>query len=136
MRVITVAPDSAVLTIALGTPPLPSHPRVISRTVDVAGVARHYVLVVPRSSSSDGGRAFPLVLYFHGDGGDGSGMQRSAPFEVASGDTALVAYPDGLGRTWDLETPTDNRDVAFMEALILDVARDFSIDRQKVFAVG
>lgn len=131
---MTASPDSAVLTASVEVAAPPSHPRVVARTVAVGAVARHYVLVAP--GHIERARAYPLVLYFHGDGGDGSGMQRSAPFESASGDAAFVAYPDGIGRTWDLETPTGNRDVAFMEALVADVARDFTIDRRKVFATG
>jgi polyhydroxybutyrate depolymerase len=114
--------------------PAKSRPRVLAGTVNVGGIARNYVLVAP--SKIDPARAYPVVLYFHGDGGDGVGMQRNAPFEVASGDRAIVAYPDGIGHTWDLETTTDNRDVAFVEALLGDIAHDYSLDRHQIFATG
>jgi polyhydroxybutyrate depolymerase len=121
----------------LAAPPGPRHaapPRVLSRALTVGDVARHYVLVVP--AGLDRGRRYPVVLSFHGDGGDGEGMRRHAPFEAASGDSALLAYPDGLGRVWDLETLAGNHDIAFVEALLDDVARDFPVDRAQVFATG
>jgi polyhydroxybutyrate depolymerase len=134
VHVLAASADSHVLTAVTQPSPPASRPRVLSRTVAVGVASRHYVLVVPQHL--DGSRAYPLVLYFHGDGGDGEGMQRNAPFEVASGDAALVAYPDGARQTWDLETTMDNHDVAFAEALVADVAKDFSIDRHQVFAYG
>jgi poly(3-hydroxybutyrate) depolymerase len=134
VRVLPASPDASVLTAAFH-PALPlARPHLLSRTVAVGGLTRHYILVVP--AHVEPGHAYALVLYFHGDGGDGEGMQRNAPFETASGDAALVAYPDGINRTWDLETQRDNRDVAFVEALIADVGRDFSVDRARVFATG
>lgn len=134
VQVVAATPDGAVLMSVSAPRASTSRPRVLRRTLDVLGVSRSYVLVVPTQLNP--ARAYPVVLYFHGDGGDGEGMQRNAPFEVASGDTALVAYPDGLGHTWDLETTTNNHDVAFVEALLGDVARDFSIDRHQIFATG
>jgi polyhydroxybutyrate depolymerase len=134
VRVLPASPDASVLTAAFH-PALPlARPHLLSRTVAVGGLTGHYILVVP--AHVEPGHAYALVLYFHGDGGDGEGMQRNAPFETASGDAALVAYPDGINRTWDLETQRDNRDVAFVEALIADVGRDFSVDRARVFATG
>jgi polyhydroxybutyrate depolymerase len=133
-RVVTVASDAALLTAAVVRPARTGKPRVLVRTVAVAGLSRRYRLVVP--GALDPARKYPLVFYFHGDGGDGEQMQTQVPFEAASGDSALVAYPDGIRRTWDLETLEGNRDIAFAEALVDDVARDFSIDRGQLFAVG
>jgi polyhydroxybutyrate depolymerase len=128
------APGSALLSATLPALVPASRPRVLVRTVAVGSVARRYLLVVP--AHVDPARKYPIVLFFHGDGGDGTGMQRNVPFESASGDSAIVAYPDGIGRTWDLETTHDNRDIAFVEALLTDVEHDFTIDRTQVFATG
>jgi len=134
VHVVTASPDSAVLAVVAHPSSPPARLRLVSRSVAVGPAARHYLLAVP--AHMDASRSYPLVLYFHGDGGDGEGMQRSAPFEVASGDAAIVAYPDGTNHTWDLETTSDNHDVAFAEALVADVAKDFTIERRQVFAYG
>jgi len=134
VHVSAVAPDAALLTAARVTPAPTGRPRVLVRIVEVGDMARRYLLVVP--VHPDPARRYPLVLYFHGDGGDGLGMQRNAPFEVATGDRVIVAYPDGVGRTWDLETTRDNRDVAFVLALLDDVEKDYPFDRSQVFAYG
>jgi polyhydroxybutyrate depolymerase len=134
VHLVNADPASAVLTAAVVRPPSSVRPRVLSRTVAVGGVARRYLLVAP--AHPDPSRKYPLVFYFHGDGGDGVGMQRNVPFERASGDSVLVAYPDGIGSTWDLETLEGNRDVALAEALVDDVARDFTVDRAQLFATG
>ena len=135
VQTFTAVAGAAVLSGTLPpTPPPASKPRLLRRTVRVGEVARSYLLVVP--AQPEAGHKYPLVLFFHGDGGGGEGMQRSIPFESASRDRALVAYPDGQGNTWDLETLENNKDIAFMEALLTDVERDFTIDRTQVFATG
>ena len=119
--------------------PAPAAPRVLAGSVVTVGGARTYVLVQPsrpQAGHASAGHAYPLVLYFHGDGGDGAGMHRGVPFERASGEAALVVYPDGRNQTWDLETPTDNPDVAFVEALIAHIAAQFPVDRHRIFATG
>jgi polyhydroxybutyrate depolymerase len=130
------ASDGAVLAANVVTLPKEprAKPRLLTGAVQSGGQARRYVLVVP--ATLDPARRYPLVLYFHGDGGDGAGMHQGVPFENASGDDALIAYPDGIGHTWDLETPRDNRDVAFVEALIDEVAAAHPVDRPRIFATG
>ncbi len=134
LRTLAVASDAAVLTAAVLHPRASGPRRVLVRTVQVGDLARRYRLVAP--AQPDPARKYPLVLYFHGDGGDGEQMQTQVPFERASGDSVLVAYPDGIGRTWDLETKDGNRDIAFTEALVADVARDYAVDRAQLFATG
>ena len=107
---------------------------VTTRTVEVGGTKRQYVIVEP--ALLDAAKHYPLVLVFHGDGGDASGFHRTFPFEKASGADAILAYPDGINATWDLDTNFDNRDVKFVEAVVEDVAGRLPIDRKRVFAAG
>ncbi len=102
------------------------------RTVKVGSRDREYFFIEPPLAD----KPLPLVLVFHGDGGDATGFHAAFPFERASGTEAFVAYPDGLGRTWDLETADDNRDIAFVETLIGQLASQLPIDRSRVFATG
>ncbi len=103
------------------------------RVVEAAGRRRSYVLVRPRARRP--GR--PLVLVLHGDGGDGAGFHTGFPFERGSGEEAILAYPDGLHTTWDLEgAPDRNKDFAFLAAIVDDLARSEGIDRRRVFGAG
>jgi polyhydroxybutyrate depolymerase len=103
-------------------------------TITVLGTQRTYVLVEPKTLEPE--RRYPLVLVFHGDGGDGPGFRRAWPFDRASGNGAILVYPEGLGRTWDLETQVANADEAFTLAIIDDVAKRRPIDRARIFAAG
>jgi polyhydroxybutyrate depolymerase len=116
-----------------GSSPLPVT-RASRHTIDVRGVKRGYLLVEP--IDRDPGKRYPLVLVFHGDGGDAAGFHSAWPFERASGKDAVLAYLDGIRATWDLETTKDNREVAFVEAVVDEIAGSFSIDRTRLFATG
>ena len=91
------------------------------------------------------GRALPVVLVFHGGGGDGAGAARLTRFaDLAERDTFLAIFPDGLHRNWnDGRDPSVSRthrdgidDVAFIDALLDTVGRAFRIDQSRVFATG
>lgn len=103
-------------------------------TIDVGGRSRLYVLIEPTTLVPD--KQYPLVLVYHGDGGTALGMHDAWPWEEATGTDAILAYPDGIGSTWELERTKDNKDVAFAVALIEDIAKKKSIDRSRIFATG
>jgi polyhydroxybutyrate depolymerase len=100
----------------------------------VDGVQRGYVLVTP--VDRDAARPVALVLVFHGDGSEAWAFHAAFPFERASGADAVVAYLDGVGKTWSLEGKGENADVRFVEALIDALAATLPIDRTRVFATG
>lgn len=107
---------------------------VTESSLRVGDRTRRYTLVEP--AVLEAGRSYPLVLVFHGDGGDGRGFHDAWPFEQATGGDAVLAYPDGVGRTWDLETTRDNPDEAFAVALVDAIAASRPIDRARLFATG
>ena len=112
----------------------PGSTRTSMHTLDVGGTTRKYLLVEP--AVLDPAKKLPLVLVFHGDGGQASSFHSGYPFESASGDGAILAYPDGIGFTWDLETTFENRDVKFAVAIIDELASRFLVDRTRLFATG
>jgi polyhydroxybutyrate depolymerase len=116
-------------------PPTPPKVDVTNETITVNGVERTYVLVSPKTPDSV---TRPLVLAFHGDGGDGPGMRAAYPIETVSSDAAIVAYPSGKkGFGWDLFSPNSyNPDIAFVTALINSLKSRFTIDASRIFAVG
>jgi polyhydroxybutyrate depolymerase len=111
------------------------------------GRERSYVLHMPAAPAA-GPR--PLLLAFHGGGGNGPGFQRYAGLDpLADRDGWLVAYPNGTNRLFDGRLLTWNAggccgfasdagvdDVGFALAVIDDVARHAALDRARVYATG
>jgi polyhydroxybutyrate depolymerase len=121
---------------SVDNPPGPL-PQILTaiESVTAAGVPREYALATPSTYSAE--EAYPLVLVLHGDGGDGPSMRAAFPFDEASGQRAIVAYPSGNHKGWDLYDPTDqNADMLFLLALIDAVEQRFRIDPAMVFATG
>lgn len=100
------------------------------------GLSRTYLLSVP--TNYDASRAYPLVLAFHGNPSTASEMREEAPFDVASKDQAIVAYPQAAdGTAWSLYKPLDqNPDMYFVQALITEIASKRSIDKSRVYGFG
>jgi polyhydroxybutyrate depolymerase len=95
---------------------------------------RTYGLYLP--STYEGNVPLPIIVSFHGDGGSGASM-RSAGFERATENAAILVYPDGKNREWDLETlPAANEDYVFFDELVADVAKKTCIDAKRIFLFG
>lgn len=118
----------------------PGGVRETAGTLRVAGRDRTYVQLTPVAAKA--GVPLPLVLVLHGDGGSADGFHNGFFFERATGDEAIVVYPDGLRATWDLDTragasPDEgNPDIAFLEALVDKVALSAPVDKTRVFGTG
>lgn len=115
------------------------------RLVVHAGRERSFILHVPQRAREPA----PLVLAFHGGGGNAEGQQRYSRLDgVAEREGFVTVYPDGsggLGRrllTWNAGFccgPAAREgvdDVGFVRALVDEVARLVSIDRRRVYATG
>jgi polyhydroxybutyrate depolymerase len=99
--------------------------------VETGDTVRSAVVHVP--PSYDGGRAYPLVLAFHGWGGSGAGLQYESGLDaVADSLGFIVAYPDGIVG-WDVQP---DRDVQFLHDLIAHLERRLGIARDRVYATG
>ena len=112
------------------------------RTIEVGGVARSFHLHVPAALGSE---PAPLVLVFHGGGGNGPGTERLTRFSaLAEREGFLVAYPEGVGHNWNdgrvFATSRAHRDhvddVGFVAALLDAVERVHPIDPRRVYATG
>ena len=122
---------------AVALPAQSSAPAEAPRTLQVSGGLRRYLLYVPTAYRA--GHPAPLVLVFHGGGGQGSGIAPHTGFSaLAEREGFLVAYPDGLGRRWN-----DGRgyaaahdDVGFVRALLDTLGRELSVDPRRVYATG
>jgi poly(3-hydroxybutyrate) depolymerase len=109
-----------------------------SKTLQVNGVARTYVLAVP--SGYDRNRAYPLVLGFHGAGSSGAQAQLYFGVQQASAGQAIVVYPDAITRSgtrqWGYSGSSAADDIAFVDALLAQLRATLCIDIARVFATG
>jgi polyhydroxybutyrate depolymerase len=104
-------------------------------SLDVAGVKRTYVMNVPGQL----GTAVPLVLAFHGHGGDGAGEARLTRLDDLSDRFGfIVVYPDGIDRAWNDGRPQNagSDDIGFVSALVADLERRYPIDKKRIYATG
>ncbi|HJV55417.1 MAG TPA: PHB depolymerase family esterase, partial [Methylomirabilota bacterium] len=134
--VLALAGLAAVSTARGAERPLAAH------TLEVDGVSRRYYLHVPPALPAG---PVPLVLVFHGGGGNGPGTERLTRFTpLADREGFLVAFPEGLGKNWnDGREFTSSRahrdhvdDVGFVTALIDAIGRAHAVDPRRVYATG
>ena len=116
---------------------------VQTRTIQVGGAARTYLLFLPNSPRALGS-GFPLVVMLHGGGGTAEQMVRFTRFnEIAAREYFVVAYPQGLNRGWNDgrvfrgRSETDADDVGFIRAMVADIGeRVTPLDRRRLYAAG
>ncbi|SOD99996.1 polyhydroxybutyrate depolymerase [Blastococcus haudaquaticus] len=85
-----------------------------------------------------------LVLVLHGAGGSARQAEESYGWPaLADREGFLVAHPDGMHRTWNAgggccgrAAAQDVHDVAFLTAVVDDVARRTNVDMDRVFVTG
>lgn len=115
----------------------------VARTIKVGESSRTFYLHVPPKLSRD--KPAALVLMFHGGGGTPAFAERESKFsELADREGFLVAYPEGIGKSWNdgrnskaIVAQRDNvDDLGFVAALIDDVAKDHNVDAKRVFSTG
>ncbi len=112
--------------------------------IDVAGARRSYHLVLPEDP--DGA---PLVVLLHENGLDPDALLGldggAAPFavwlDIAEREGLALAVPEGAGGGWndcrsDARTNPATDDVAFVTAVIDEVASTHGIDTARVFSTG
>jgi polyhydroxybutyrate depolymerase len=118
-----------------------------TRTLLFGGIERSYILHIP--PSYDGNHALPLVLDFHGGGGNAESQRHTSGFESLADEKGfIVVYPNGTGRlgevllTWNGGTccgyavTKDVDDVGFVRALITDLQSVAKIDMKRIYATG
>lgn len=101
---------------------------------------RRYRLFIP---AGDRSKPRPLIVALHGGWGTGKNMQDISGLDAQAGPAGfLVAYPDGVGRAWNAGSccakPMKDKvdDVAFLKAVVDDIAQRDGIDRRRVYGTG
>lgn len=112
-----------------------------SFSTQVAGQSRHYLVHRPTGAAPASG--YPLVVMLHG--GLGSAAQAESGYgwdALADREQVIVAYPDGLDRTWNAGTccgtaqRTGVDDVAFVSQVVAEISARVPIDPDRRFATG
>ncbi|SPM28892.1 Poly(3-hydroxybutyrate) depolymerase, partial [Mycobacterium terramassiliense] len=107
----------------------------------VGGLDRSYRLYKPVGLPASA----PLVVVMHGYSGSGRQVERDYQWDgLADWGKFLVAYPDGLGRAWNVDGETccgrSGRDgvddVGFIRAAVADIAKNLGVDPARVYATG
>lgn len=120
-----------------------AHGEVLARTLEQGAARRSYLLYVPeRPAAPAAGR--PLLVALHGGGGTAEQMMAFSRFNrIAAREGFAVAYPQGVDRRWNDgrvfrgRGETDADDVAFVRAMVADIAaRGTPLDRRRIFAAG
>jgi polyhydroxybutyrate depolymerase len=101
------------------------------------GLNRTYTVYVP--SNYVQGERLPLLLALHGLTQTGNIMMQFSDFNrYAEQYRFIVAYPDGVGNTWNVGFPggANTNDVGFLSALIDTMYQQYTIDLARVYSTG
>ena len=117
-----------------------------TREWTVAGVKREALVYKPTQKSGPGGS--PVILAFHGHGGNMAQAARSFALQEAWPE-ALVIYPQGLKTPGLLTDPEGtrngwqmtagvqgDRDLALVDAILASVRQEAGIDANRIYATG
>lgn len=129
----------SLLLLLLGTAWALSRPKL--QTIEVDGFTRRYLLVAPPVVRPD--QPIPVLFALHGGGGNARGFSQSGFSRLARSRGYLVVYPEGLERSWNdgYTRPLSRKryradDVAFLNALLGKLKRDFPVDPNRVYVAG
>ncbi|MBI2487855.1 MAG: hypothetical protein HYW01_13130 [Deltaproteobacteria bacterium] len=110
-------------------------------SMEFGGIERTYRIHVP--PSYDETKPAPLLLVFHGLGGDGKEMESATKFnDISDRRGFIVVYPNGYKSSWSDgsgASPASREgidDVGFVSALIDKLAKELRIDLNRVYATG
>jgi len=132
-----------IVSLALSSCAFAQTDKLKSKTVTVGYRTRTYsIFVPPRLPKPD---AAPLVIVFHGGGGNGEGTARLTKFnELADKANFIAVYPNGIGGNWnDGREDTSSAaykekvdDLGFVKAMLDDIAKENKIDAKRIYATG
>lgn len=132
-----------VLSVPSGVSWAKSQPETVTGRLRHGGFERVYHVFAPPGLK----KPAPLLLILHGGGGDGPGFRKIMRYRfdrLAEEEGFIAVYPDAVDEQWnDGRSGTYGRrrteqvdDVAFLEALIGQLSREYPVDGKRVFLVG
>jgi len=125
----------------------PAAGHVVNITVRHDGMKRTALVRVPPQAAER--RPLPVVLNFHGGGGNAVSQQRYAHMDaIADREGFIVVYPNGTGMlqdsllTWNAGTccgisvRQETDDVGYVRALLDELGRRLPVDDARIYATG
>ena len=113
-------------------------PATVATQLETAYGTRTYLVDSPAAAAPAAGR--PLLILLHGGGGTADSLDKQTGGLPALATAAgyVVARPQGLNRQWNdgREVNKDVDDVAFISAMVDDIASRQPIDRGRLYAAG
>jgi polyhydroxybutyrate depolymerase len=115
-------------------------PGMVRHRLNQGDTLREYYLYTPSNYRRDR-QPVPLVIGLHGGRGQPQQFAQTTGFnQLADKQGFLIAYPAGIDRYWQ-DGRNSNKlpkqdDVAFVKAVIDDIAKTRNIDRSRIYATG
>lgn len=117
-------------------------PEGSNHSINITGQSRSYALFVPKSLPTN--QDTPLVVMLHGALGTSAQAEEAYNWDAkASEEKFIVAYPEGLNRSWVVSegccgpsVKKDISDVEFIERMVDDIKNTYSIDERRIYATG
>lgn len=107
----------------------------ISKSVNVNGTIRDYIIHIPQSYS--GNETVPLLFVFHGFGGNmESSYNNSKFYQIAENENFIVVHPNGISSQWNAVSANDNIDIQFIDELITKLQNEYNIDASRIYSCG
>lgn len=108
--------------------------------MSIGGLDRAYRVYIPDGATVPA----PLVVMLHGGFGSAQQAERAYGWDrLADSAKFIVAYPDGIGRAWNVNGGCCGRpgredidDVGFINAVVDEIANNINVDRNRVYATG
>ncbi|MBL8250968.1 MAG: hypothetical protein JNK31_04810 [Candidatus Competibacter sp.] len=124
-----------------------------TETLLYGGRERSYLVYAPSSLQAKlpNRQPVPLVLVFHGGGGNAAGIARTTQFHrVADQQGFIAVYPNGTGAqsgrrlSWNAGSSPPQGfaekqnvdDVGFVKAILREIQRAYPIDARRIYATG
>lgn len=126
-------------------PPEPALGGALSaETLESGGRTRHFLVYAPANRPAPGGA---LVIVLHGTSMDGAQMRRWTGYaydQLAEERGFVVAYPDGIGGSWNDCRRVGSRqakqenvdDVGFLRAVIDEMRKRHGVAADRTFLIG
>jgi polyhydroxybutyrate depolymerase len=106
--------------------------------IPIDGVPRSALVNVPPGSQPPGS-PLPLVVVFHGAGGEARGAESSTGLTAATNRYGFIAvYPNANGKYWNIRGAgvTGEDDVDFVGALLDHLESNLCVDESRLYATG
>jgi len=106
----------------------------------IGDAEREYIVHLPGSYSTE--KKSPLVLIFHGGGGNARQMQGYMGMDkIADAAHFICVYPQGINKQWNdgrefKESISANDDVLFIGVLLDSLVKQYAVDKGRIFSTG